>query len=584
MSSFDHGSWFRRRFPALARLPVAGRVFRELDSRIAVPLERKLIELRVQRRIDEAHQRLAGGTTTLRIAPAIGQPRMDAWTRLGGRNTDATITIAVTYSVRYALPGAAVWRPGTPFPSVLLASPAELSELAEAPCVAVFVDNARALHAHRVAIARAQACFASNRGLLHLARLYHPLVFQAPDDLELAAALCALPNCPSQPTVTIAATPRRVLFQVDDFRQGGLEQVVSDLIEVLANRDCQVSLLVLGEIGPALEAIRNRGVTIHRLESNTPSAYCVLLERVRPAIINAHYSLFGAAEAASLGIPFVQTMHNSYTWLDDTAVARHRVAARYTTAYVCVSATVAYYSAEVLGLPAEKMVVLPNGVDATRRTLLDEKQRSALRAHFGFSDNDFVVVNVAAISDVKAQLQLVRALAVAKDQHLKLLLIGRSADTAYEHALREETHNLLLDRHVVFAGLRQDVPACLSASDAFALPSFWEGDSLALMEALLAGLPVIASDAGRAAELLDLTGGHLIPLPFTSITDVRADTIHRYFTDDERMVVALANALSSIAAHPNCAVVSPAVRSAVDRRQTYGAYATLFQSLVTKAD
>jgi len=84
MSSFDHGSWFRRRFPALARLPVAGRVFRELDSRIAVPLERKLIELRVQRRIDEAHQRLAGGTTTLRIAPAIGQPRMDAWTRLGG--------------------------------------------------------------------------------------------------------------------------------------------------------------------------------------------------------------------------------------------------------------------------------------------------------------------------------------------------------------------------------------------------------------------------------------------------------------------------------------------------------------------
>ena len=65
------------------------------------------------------------------------------------------------------------------------------------------------------------------------------------------------------------------------------------------------------------------------------------LRNPRVRLVNAHYSTYGAAIVAEMGIPFVQVVHNSYVWLDDRAIAKYRQADPHTSAYICVSAQVA---------------------------------------------------------------------------------------------------------------------------------------------------------------------------------------------------------------------------------------------------
>ncbi len=155
----------------------------------------------------------------------------------------------------------------------------------------------------------------------------------------VALRLRSLPQ-PVQP-----AEPSSVLIQVDDFDRGGMENMILLLAEGLRGRGMDISLLVLGRPGPAAEQARNAGLCVLTLpESRRDDAYRSLLRERRIQLVNAHYSPYGAALAAEMGIPFVQVVHNSYVWLDDRALAKYRQADPHTTAYLCVSAQVARYS------------------------------------------------------------------------------------------------------------------------------------------------------------------------------------------------------------------------------------------------
>ena len=205
----------------------------------------------------------------------------------------------------------------------------------------------------------------------------------------------------------------RVLLQVDDFTQGGMEQVVIDLAESLDPDRFSVALLVLGEKGPAAATAAERGIRILSL-AGTPSetAYRQLLLDERIDLVNAHFSLFGAAIARSLNIPFVQTIHNAYAWLAPPQRRAYASADRFTSAYLCVSAEAAHYCDVKLGLSTEKIVVSPNGIDLDRvHPQSPVGNRHELRKQFGFAADDFLFLNVAAVKAAKGQIALVRAFA-----------------------------------------------------------------------------------------------------------------------------------------------------------------------------
>jgi glycosyltransferase involved in cell wall biosynthesis len=444
---------------------------------------------------------------------------------------------------------------------------------------------------------RVDLCFAPNRQVAERAALFHRNVFQAVPGQALADVAVAFANNHAFYRRTVAAEARRrrlpepfvpeegrprVLVQADDFRQGGLEQVVLDLLAVLAEHRLPVSLLVLGRAGPAADRARAAGVEVLTLPDQDREAhYRQLLRDQQIEVVHAHHSWFGAPLAAELGIPFVQTVHNTYVFIPPETVAAYRENDRYTSAYACVSSNVALYADLNLGLSVTKMLITPNGIDSARLDVGDRKAvRARLRAELGLGPDDFVFLNVASVFRDKAQKLTVQALAEVVQEYprAKVVFLGPTLEEPYLAEIRQEIERGQLERQVIFAGFRAGVAPFYALADAFVLPSFWEGWSLALAEALYVGLPIIATDVGAARDVLPAVGTHLIRPEVDTIADLHLGNIYGYLHRDHSRVVAdLAAAMKRVCADPVSPALSEEARRALERRHAYRAYVRLFR-------
>ncbi|MEN6450149.1 MAG: glycosyltransferase, partial [Thermoguttaceae bacterium] len=387
----------------------------------------------------------------------------------------------------------------------------------------------------------------------------------------------------SAPKVLAAGETRpRVLLQVDDFTQGGMEQVVLDLASSLREDRFDVSLLVLGQQGQDVARMRQAGIPVLDLPADgREERYRRLLIDQRVDLVNAHYSLFGAAIAAERGVPFIQTIHNMYFVLPPEMAAAYRAADAFTAAYVCVSQAAARCSDGILGLPVSKMVVVPNGVDIER---LDAARhagaRRSLRRELGFSDDDFVFLNVSSLQPNKCQPMLAYGFAevLRERPESKLVLVGRAIAPGYLERVRAVIAQHGLENSVFVAGHREDVQRFYWAADAFVLPSLCEGWSLALAEALAAGLPAIATSVGSAPELLPPLGGRLLR-PWSkdeaSLDCSRLD--HRTAGRADAAVAELVAAMREFCRERPERRVPETLRRAFDRRQAYTPYGQLFR-------
>jgi len=160
--------------------------------------------------------------------------------------------------------------------------------------------------------------------------------------------------------------------------------------------------------------------------------------------------------------------------------------------------------------PPDKFVVIrdPIELDRYRR---DEEARARVRGEFGFEPQHFVFGFLSRLSVPKRPEMVVRAFARVAARHpdARLLLVGDGALRASTEAAIAETGTGALVR---LAGLRRDVPAMLSAFDAFVLVSDWEGLPMVLPQALAAGLPIVCSAVGGTPDLVDEgVNGYLVP-------------------------------------------------------------------------
>jgi glycosyltransferase involved in cell wall biosynthesis len=437
----------------------------------------------------------------------------------------------------------------------------------ESSVVAAWFDDIDETYERRVAAAKLDAVgFAGRREVaerLDLVGIKNVVVESAESLLKLAtkyannSSFFARHRSESErrrmtPEPSLADGSRHVLIQVDDFQQGGLENVVIGLARGLVRRGLRVSLLVLGHCGPAVNQARAAGLRVATIDAHRrESAYRDWLIGHRVDLVCAHYSTFGAIIAADVGVPFVQVVHNTYVWLGERAVDAYRAADDATTGYICVSAEVARYCDRRIGLAVDKMIVVPNGVDLRRLDAAKSQVPERLRGELGLSADDFVFLNVASIHATKAQVLLLKALArVVEDwPQVHLVIAGAASDAEYERRLRRRIADLRLEQNVRLTGQRADIARFYWMADAFVLPSLWEGWSLALTEAAYTGLPLVATAVGGAADIVPDGAGRLIHPPFATICDVDAGAISRLVREeDPRFIDDLAQSMSAIAA------------------------------------
>lgn len=142
--------------------------------------------------------------------------------------------------------------------------------------------------------------------------------------------------------------------------------------------------------------------------------------------------------------------------------------------------------------------------------------RDAVRATMGFASGDVVFVCVARFAPQKAHDVLLKALALARTQpggdRIRLLLVGDDPFGGGRLRAEQLARELEVAPACRFAGIRRDVPALLAASDAFVMCSLWEGLGLVFLEAMAAGLPVLATRVSAVPEVVvDGETGVLVP-------------------------------------------------------------------------
>jgi len=165
------------------------------------------------------------------------------------------------------------------------------------------------------------------------------------------------------------------------------------------------------------------------------------------------------------------------------------------------------------GIPESKLRLIHNGIDsrAFARALLD---RETARAQLGISRAGLVMSVVANLHTYKGHMDLLLALSGIRERLPSgWMLLAVGADIAGTMALlKRRTAELGLSSHVRFLGQRTDIAAILSASDLHLSASHTESLPNNILEAMCAGLPIIATNVGGVSEqLADGVSGMLVP-------------------------------------------------------------------------
>jgi glycosyltransferase involved in cell wall biosynthesis len=218
----------------------------------------------------------------------------------------------------------------------------------------------------------------------------------------------------------------------------------------------------------------------------------------------------GRVAARLAGVPVV--IHTFHSW------PLHKPRGKaFTLAYKALEVVSAYFAhvilfqniddmhswSKITGMPKGKSLLVGNGIDS--QSILSKVQpeaRKIIRQELGINNDAVVIVMVARLELYKGHLMLLKALrqVVTTTNHkIVALFVGIGKDRLQ---IEKEAARLGLTDNVLFTGYRLDVPNIISASDISILTSRYEGIPRALMESMLLGLPVIATNVPGSRTLV----------------------------------------------------------------------------------
>jgi glycosyltransferase involved in cell wall biosynthesis len=310
----------------------------------------------------------------------------------------------------------------------------------------------------------------------------------------------------------------RVVYLAHTFEVGGAEDVVLNLVRHLPER-FEPIVCCIHDPGPIGHEIRAAGIPVTALGLNPGlrrpwdvARIRRFLRETRPRIVHTFLlpaSLYGRLAALLARVPIlIGSEMNIY----ERKRPRHALAERLlmsgTDCVVAAAQSVRdFYIRQVHADPA-KVDVIYNAVDFAH--LQPTADRDQTRRSLGIPADAAAVAVVGRLTEQKGHRYLLDALAHTPSLDRVHLLVAGDGDL--RAALPDCAAALGLSSRVHFAGIRRDVGNLLHAVDLFVLPSLWEGLPLALVLAMAAGLPVVATRVGGVAEIVeDGRTGLLVP-------------------------------------------------------------------------
>jgi len=330
----------------------------------------------------------------------------------------------------------------------------------------------------------------------------------------------------------------RVHLLIDSLTRGGAEFLLADLAETAEGQGLELSVGYLFAKRDVEARLRSAGLNprwVGTRRLTDPRALFIVrrhLAEVRPDILHTHlqYSdLLGGVAARMLGIPAVTTLHV----MDPRATVRERarrllaVASR-RRCHRRVIAVSEYIRESYLATGADRpehLVTVHNGIAARAAPGAGE----GLRSELGLSPEEPLVAVVGVLRPGKGHDLAVAAVEEvrAKMPEIRLMISGEGP--AYAEVDRLASR---LGGAAVLAGHRDDVMAVLDAADVLLHPSRADAFPTVLLQALAAGVPIVASRVGGIPEIVeDGATGLLVPPPLTA--SAFADRLGRLLRDPD---------------------------------------------------
>ncbi len=314
----------------------------------------------------------------------------------------------------------------------------------------------------------------------------------------------------------------RVLHVIDSLDLGGAQTALLNLVKFADRTRFRHEVAAMHGAGFFAAAFREIDVPVHSLSvAKWPPAYLWrlpgLLRRGKFDVVQCH--LFGAnwiakpiaALAGTRAIYHHDQCNDAFRAGSRLVTLVDALTNRLSTRVLAVSRSVERFAVDVEGVPAERVSYLPNSVDLTEFSPADADERSAARRQFGLPESGVIVGGVGRLVFQKNFDLLLEAVSPLLRQRpgVTVAIFGAGPDDA---ALREQARPL--GDRVRFLGQVADRRAVYAALDLLVLPSRFEGLPMTALEAMAAGVPVVATAVDGMRELVAAEPGaaRLVPV------------------------------------------------------------------------
>ncbi len=307
---------------------------------------------------------------------------------------------------------------------------------------------------------------------------------------------------------------KKIIYVITGTGVGGAEKMLYHTIKGLDPACYSVRLCSLKKKGVYANMLETEGVNVYSLDMKDEDTLSGWFDSLRVLMLLAlyflkekpvivHSFLFRANIIARIaafltGVPVVICSVRVMGGEKPYSRFIERATAFMADHYVAVSEQVKAHVHRSTGIAERKISTIYNGIAVAKGDIRDHGE---LRSRNGLNADDRLVMTAGRLHRQKGFDCLIQAMAVVHTAcpRVKLLILGEGEE---ENNLKKLARSLELTDRIQFLGLRPDVDRLLHCIDLFVLPSRWEGLPNAVLEAMAAGKPVVATEVGGIPELV----------------------------------------------------------------------------------
>lgn len=309
----------------------------------------------------------------------------------------------------------------------------------------------------------------------------------------------------------------RILYVINSFSWGGAEKLVFDLSQGIKKNMEWVGIAALYRQNNKIETSMRQQLQQHGVETfilnkragrdrvKTILSIADIIKKYDVDLIHGHCSvpmllskIAGKLEHKKV----VCTIHNTRGYSKN----RERFTQFLVDAYISIGEAAENYMVNQLGIEKKRIHRIYNAIDVIKFT--ECSPTPGFWRKYGGSDEEISILNVARVSEQKNQMCLLKCVkrCVNNGMRIRCYILGSYDDNdSYFLKLQEYIHQNHIEGNIKFLGMHNNVEDFLSNADCFVMSSWYEGLSVAFLEAVVSGTPIVCSEMPFVSELNNIS-------------------------------------------------------------------------------